>query len=68
MASNLVLNLTEIKPPYYLLVQTNNLSEAVVKELMTSYNDYREKIEVQNAQDGIPRRVASVDELTALSH
>ena len=49
-------------------MQQNYLSEAVVEQLMTSYNGYREKIAVQNAQDGISRRVASVDELMALNH
>ena len=68
MVSNLVLNSTEIKPPYSLLVQNNYLSEAAAKQFRTSYDDYREKIAVQTAQDGIPRRVARVDELMALSH
>ena len=68
MVSNLVLNSTEIKPPYCLLVQKSSLSEAVAKQFRTAYDDYREKIAVQTAQDGIPRRVARVDELMALSH
>ena len=68
MVSNLVLNSTEIKPRYCLLVQKSYLSEAVAKQFRTSYDDYREKIAVQTAQDGIPRRVARVDELMALSH
>ena len=68
MVSNLVLNSTEIKPPYCLLVQKSYLSEAVAKQFRTSYDDYREKIAVQTAQDGIPWRVARVDELMALSH
>ena len=68
MVSNLVLNSTEIKPPFSLLVQKNSLSEAVAKQFRTAYDDYREKIAVQTAQDGIPRRVARADELMALSH
>ena len=68
MVSNLVLNSTEIKPPYCLLVQKSSLSEAVAKQFRTAYEDYREKIAVQTAQDGIPRRVARVDELMALNH
>ena len=68
MVSNLVLNSTEIKPPFSLLVQNKILSEAVAKQFRTAYDDYREKIAVQTAQDGIPRRVARVDELMALSH
>ena len=62
------MNSTEIQPPYGLLVQKSSLSEAVAKQFRTSYDDYREKIAVQTAQDGIPRRVARVDELMALSH
>ena len=68
MVSNLVLNSTEIKPPFSLLVQKKSLSEAVAKQFRTAYDDYKEKIAVQTAQDGIPRRVARVDELIALSH
>ena len=68
MVSNLVLNSTEIKPPYCLLVQKSSLSEAVAKQFRTAYDDYREKIAVQTARDGIPRRVARVDELMALNH
>ena len=68
MVSNLVLNSTEIKPPFSLLVQNKSLSEAVAKQFRTAYDDFREKIAVQTAQDGIPRRVARVDELMALSH
>ena len=68
MVSNLVLNSTEVRPPYSLLVQKSSLSEAVAKQFRTAYVDYREKIAVQTAQDGIPRRVARVDELMALSH
>ena len=68
MVSNLVLNSTEIKPPFSLLVQKSYLSEAVAKQFRTAYDDYRKKITVQSAQDGIPRRVARVDELMALSH
>ena len=68
MVSNLVLNSTEIKPPYSSVVQNISLSEAVAKQFGTSYGDYRERIAVQTAQDGIPRRVARVDELMALSH
>ena len=68
MVSNLVLNSTAIKPPYCLLVQKSYLSEAVAKQFRTSYDGYREKVAVQIAQDGIPRRVARVDELMALSH
>ena len=67
MVSNLVLNSTEIKPPFSLLVQKTSLSEAVAKQFRTAY-DYRDKIAVQTAQDGIPRRVARIDELMALSH
>ena len=67
MVSNLVLNSTEIKPPYCLLVQKSSLSEAVAKQFRTAYDDYREKIAVQTAQDGISRRVARV-ELMALNH
>ena len=67
MVSNLVLNSTEIKSPYCLLVQKSYVSEVVAKQFRTSYDDYREKIAVQTAQDGIPRRVARVDELMALS-
>ena len=52
---------------YSLLVQTISLSEAVAKQFRTSYDDYREKIVVQTAQDIIPRRVARVDEVMALS-
>ena len=51
-----------------LLVQKSSLSEAVAKQFRTAYDDYREKIAVQTAQDGIPRRVARVNELMALSH
>ena len=58
MVSNLVLNSTEIQ----------SLSEAVAKQFRISYDDYRKKVAVQTAQDGIPRRVARVDELMALSH
>ena len=68
MVSNLVLNSTEIKPPFSLLVQKKSLSEAVAKKIRAAYDDYREKIAVQTAQDGIPRRVARVDELMALNH
>ena len=68
MVSNLVLNSTEIKPPFSLLVQKKTLSEAVPKQFRTAYDDNREKIAVQTAQDGIPRRVARVDELMAMSH
>ena len=68
MVSNFVLNSTEIKPPYCLLVQKSSLSEAVAKQFRTAYDDYREKIAVQTAQDGILRRVARVEELMALSH
>ena len=68
MVSSLVLNSTEIKLAYCLLVQNKTLSEAVAKQLRTSYDDYREKVAVQTAQDGIPRRVARVDEPMALSH
>ena len=68
MVSNLVLNSTEIKPAYSLQVQNLSISEAVAKQFRTSYDDHREKIAVQTAQDGIPRRVARVDELIALSH
>ena len=68
MVSNLVLNSTEIKPPYCLLVQKSSLSKAVAKQFRTAYDDYREKIAVQTAQDGISRRVARVDELMALKH
>ena len=68
MVSNLVLNSTDIKPAYSLLVQNLSLSEAVAKQFRTSHDDHREKIAVQTAQDGIPRRVARVDELMALSH
>ena len=68
MVSNLVLNSTEIKPPYCLLVQKSSLSEAVAKQFRTAFDDYREKIAVQTAQDGIPRCVARVDELMALNH
>ena len=68
MVSNLVLNSTEVRPPYSLLVQKSSLSEAVAKQFRTAYVDYREKIAVQTAQNGIPRRVARVDELMALSH
>ena len=53
MVSNLVLNSTEIKPSSSLLVQKKTLSEAVAKQFRTSYDDYREKIAVQTAQDGI---------------
>ena len=67
IVSHIVLNSTEIKPPYCLLVQKKYLSEAVAKQFRTSYDDYRENIAVQTAQDGIPRRVARVDELMALS-
>ena len=42
--------------------------EAVAKQFRTPYDDYREKIAVQTAQDGIPRCIARVDELMALSH
>ena len=42
MVSNLVLNSTEIKPPYCLLVQKGSLSEAVAKQFRTAYDDYRE--------------------------
>ena len=68
MVRNLVLSSTEIKPPYCLLVQTKSLSDAVAKQFRTSYDDYREKIAIQIAQDGIPRCVARVDGLMALSH
>ena len=68
MVSNLVINSTEIKPPYCLLVQRKSLSEAVAKQFRTSYDDYREKIAVQTAQNGIIRRVARTNELMALSH
>ena len=68
MVSNLVLNSTEIEPPYCLLVQKSSLSEAVAKQFRTAYDDYREKIAVQTAQDRIPRRVARVDELMAWNH
>ena len=68
MVSYLVLNSTEIKPPHCLLVQKSYLSEVVAKQFGTSYDDYREKVAVQTAQDKIPRRVARVDELMALSH
>ena len=66
MESNLVLNSTEIKPPYSLPLQKNYISEAVAKQFRTSYDDNREKIAVQTARDGIRRRVARVDELMAL--
>ena len=66
--SNLVLNSPEIKPPFSLLVPKNSLSEAVSKQFRTAYDDYREKIAVQTAQDGMSRRVARFDELMALSH
>ena len=67
--SNLILNSTGIKPPYGLLVHKIYLSNAVARQFRTSYYyDYSEKIVVQTAQDGIPRRVARVDELMALSH
>ena len=39
-----------------------------MKQFRISYDDYRYKIAIQTAQDGIPRRVARVDELMALSH
>ena len=66
MVSNLVLDSTEIKSPIFLLVHKISLSEAVAKQFRTSYyDDYREKLA---AQDGIPRRVARVDEPVALSH
>ena len=52
---------------YSLLVQTISLSEAVTKQFRTSYDDYRENIVVQTAQDRIPWRVARVDEVMALS-
>ena len=68
MVSNFVLNSTEIKPPYCLLVRKSSLFEAVAKQFRTAYDDNREKIAVQTAQDGIPRRVARVDELMALSN
>ena len=69
MVSNLILNSTGIKPPYGLLVHKNYLSNAVARQFRTSYyDDYSEKIAVQTAQDGTPRRVARVDELMALSH
>ena len=68
MVSNLVSNLTEIKPPYSLLVHKISLCEAVAKQFRTSYDDYGEKFAVQTAQDGIPRRVARVDELMVLRH
>ena len=64
MVSNLVLNSTEIKPPFSLLVQKTSLSEAVAKQFRTAYDDYREKIAVQTAQDGIPRPGA-LHELTS---
>ena len=41
MMSNLALSSTEIKPPFYLLVQKNDLSEAVAKQFRTAYDDYR---------------------------
>ena len=37
VVSNLVLNLTEIKPPYTLLVQKKYLSQDVAKQFGTSY-------------------------------
>ena len=67
MVSNFVMNTTEIRPPFSLPARKIFLSEAVAKQ-WTSYEDYKEKIVVQTAQDGIPRRVARVDELMALSH
>ena len=42
--------------------------EAAKQFIRASYDDYREKIAVQTAQDRIPGRVARVDELMALSH
>ena len=68
VVSNLVLSSTEIEQPYSLLVLKISLSEAIAKQFRTFYDDYREKIAVQIAQDGIPRRVARVDELMVLSH
>ena len=68
IVSIIVLNSTEIKTPYSLLVHKISLSVAVAKQFRISYHDYRKKIEVQTAQDGIPRHVARVDELMALSH
>ena len=60
MVSNLVVNSTKTKPPYSLLVNKS--------QFRTSYDDYKENIAVQTAQDGIPRRVARVKELMALSN
>ena len=69
MVSNLILNSTGIKPPYGLLVHKISLSNAVARQFRISYyDDYSEKIAVQTAQDGIPRRVARVDELMTLRH
>ena len=49
---------------------TQNFSlHAVARQFRISYyDDYSEKIAVQTAQDGIPRRVARVDELMTLRH
>ena len=49
-------------------MQHISLSEAVAKQFRTSYDDYREEIAVQTAQDEIPGRAARADELMALSH
>ena len=53
----------------YLCDDTKFISpESVVKQLRTSYDGHWEKVAVQTAQDGIPRRVARFDELMALRH
>ena len=57
MVSNLVVNSIKIKPPYSLLVNKILLSGAVAKQFRTSYDDYKENVAVQTAQDGIRRRV-----------
>ena len=67
MVNNLFINSTEIKPPYFLLVQIS-LSQAVTKQFRTSYDNFSEKIAIQTAQDGMSRRVARVYDLLALSH
>ena len=46
IVSNLVLNSTEIKPPYFLLAHKIPVSEAIAKHFRTAYDDYRENIDV----------------------
>ena len=49
MVSNLVLNSTEIKMSYSLLVHKTSLSEALAKQFRTSCDDYREKTAIRSA-------------------